>query len=711
MSTSRYVDTTKTQDTQPLRPTFSSTDTRTGYSLRLALAVISCLAGCTAEPDVSDNRVTPLDFVGSTTCSDCHSTQYERWQGSHHQLAMQAADPATVLGDFDNVTVPYFESAVHLSERDGRFFATVQGDDGAMREFEITHTFGHFPLQQYLVDVGQGRKQALQFAWDSRAAAIGGQRWFHLYADEYVDHDDPLHWSGRHFNWNYMCAECHSTDVQLGYDIDSDAYRTTFAEISVGCEACHGPGSKHVAQAHSGQFDEKRGLAIDFSDRRGVSWVMEPTSRIARRSIGNTQRVETDACGRCHSRRAVIDPSYEYGQPLTDTHMPALLDEHLYYPDGRIQDEVYVYGSFLQSKMYAAGVTCSDCHDPHSGQLRTGPEPNAICSTCHSPKHYASEQHSPAAIGQCVDCHMPSTTYMVVDDRRDHSFRIPNAGSGADHYGQIIAAGREGRGHDKLLAGIANRSYPGIARATMLSLLGPVAGAADQELLAAQANDSDPLVRIATLRALRQQTPETIIRTGTHLLRDPIRAVRLEAALTFRDYRDFMPIEDARAFAKAADEYRESLAASAFMPDAAINLALFEQGLGNERAAAKLFEHAMRIGAEIASVQYAYGLHEVRRGDALSAVTHLRRAAEINPDHPPFVYAYGVALNSTGSPNKAIEVLTSARLKFPDDFDIAWALVTMLRDHGDLENAHSLLIELQDQFPDSPQLRALADSL
>lgn len=680
------------------------------HRLLITLSVILASA-CSDETGRSYSEPPDLVFVGSDQCESCHQAQTADWQGSHHQLAMQTATSDTVLGDFDEATFDYFGSISRFFRKDGRFFVETDNVSGAKQSFEITHTFGVTPLQQYLVDVPGGRKQALQIAWDSRSRDEGGQRWYHLYPDEHVNYEDPLHWTGRYFNWNYMCAECHSTDVRLGYDMDSDTFDTTYAEISVGCEACHGPGSIHVTQAHARKFDEHWGLAVNFLDRRSASWVMDVDSRIAQRSGPDLVRSEPEACGRCHSRRSVITSNYEHGRPLADTHMVALLYEHLYHADGRIQDEVYVYGSFVQSKMYAAGVTCSDCHEPHSGKLRTGSDPNAICSTCHLPAHFASEEHAGVNSGGCVDCHMQGETYMGVDDRRDHSFRIPNAGERPEHYGQIIAAGRAGDANDTLLLGIANQSYPPIARATMLSLLEPLDSSRTQATLADQSSDPDPLVRIGLLRALRNQDPGVVARTATHLLRDPLRSVRVEAALTFADYRDLLPLEDARAFASAAQEYRDSMLAAAAMPDAAINLAGFENRLGNEAVASRLFEHAIRIGEDVATVQNAYGLYKVRTADTAAALSHLQRATQIDPDTPWFAYVYGVALNSTGSPIDAIRVLSDAHNKFPENFDIAWALVTIHRDAGNRAEAQSLLVKLQQQFPENAQLAALAESL
>jgi hypothetical protein len=427
---------------------------------------------------------------------------------------------------------------------------------------------------------------------------VGGQRWFHLYEDEHITPGDPLHWTGQYFNWNYMCAECHSTNLQLGYDIEADSFQTTWDEISVGCEACHGPGSIHVAQAEAENFDAHFGLSVDLGDGRSTGWAMNLETGIAELAGQRDLLQQPESCGRCHSRRSNLVADYEFARPLADTHMVSFLDENLYFADGRIQDEVYVYGSFLQSKMYAAGVTCSDCHNPHSLALKTGTDPNQVCALCHLPAKYATPAHDESDVGNCVDCHMPATTYMGVDDRRDHSFRIPNAGEAADHYGQVIAAGRSGNSNGALVAGIRNPDYPAIARATMLTLLQPPFDGDAIDVVTASLSAPEPSLRIAALRALRSAPPELRIGAGSHLLRDSVRGVRLEAAITFAEFRDLLPAEDARAFVVAADEHRHALLQGASMSVPAIQLGEFESQSGNQDAAEQYLRHAVRLDTE-----------------------------------------------------------------------------------------------------------------
>ncbi len=689
------------------------------YRRQVILCFIALVYGC--DKSESPAAPTPVDqeFVGSEVCQTCHQPEYNDWQDSHHRLAMQVASPDTVLGDFSGKEYDYFETFTQFLTDGGEFLVRTENADGEQQDFTVTHTFGIEPLQQYLVEFPGGRLQALPFAWDTRPSVDGGQRWFHLYPDEYVGPGDPLHWTARNFNWNYMCAECHSTDVKLGYDADSHTFNTTYEEISVGCEACHGPGSSHVAQAITRTFDSSFGLPVSLDDQGTAAWIMNSDTGMAKRSELPKQQQQPESCGRCHSRRSVIAPDYEYGRPLTDTHMPSLLEEHLYFADGQIQDEVYVYGSFLQSRMYRAGVSCSDCHNPHSGQLVTGPDPNGVCGQCHLPTRFATAEHgqSDSRAGLCVDCHMPARTYMGIDDRRDHSFRIigPDAKSDPNttvaHYATAIAAGRVGSANDVLLAAIANPDFPAIARATILTLLEPPPG--NDEIGAVQngLNDEDPLIRIAALRALRQFPAELRLQSGGDLLDDPVRGVRLEAALVCADLRDLLSATASRAFSRAADEYRQALLATANRPESTVNLAEFESMTGNTSAAARYFEQAIALDPDIAIVRHAYGLLLVRIERRDDALKELRRAAKLEPTNNRYVYVLGVALNSLGHPEEALALLQQARVDFPRDFDIAWALATMLRDSGDVSRARQVVDGMAAQFPNNENIEALRRTL
>ena len=453
-------------------------------------------------------------YVGRESCVECHLEQTRLWQGSHHDLAMQLATDATVLGDFSGAKFTYGEVTSTFYQRGGRYYVRTDGPDGRLRDYPVAYTFGVEPLQQYLIQFPRGRYQALSVAWDARPAEQGGQRWFHLYPGETIDHRDILHWTGPFQNWNHQCAECHSTNLRKSYDSAQDRFETTFSEIDVSCEACHGPASHHLSWARAAAGGEisdwqtGNGLLVHLTKENADAWSFEGAATAQRRQPGAFS-LEIEICARCHSRRAQLQ-HYRPGQPLADSYQVALLDEGLYYPDGQILDEVYVYGSFLQSRMHEQGVTCQNCHDSHSGKLLFAG--NELCNQCHLANTFDTPQHHFHESGQgsnCVDCHMPARNYMVVDPRRDHSFRVPrpdlslqlgtpNACNGchgdrtvewaadrvADwygserlsrpHYGYALHAGRVGQvdAERQLIAVAENQEVPAIARATAFSLLG-----------------------------------------------------------------------------------------------------------------------------------------------------------------------------------------------------------------------------------------------
>ncbi len=185
-----------------------------------------------------------VTFVGRDKCVDCHKKEYDNWQNSHHDLAMDVADDKTVLGNFNDSIFEHKGVRTRFFRKGKKFFVNTQGPDGKMKDFEIKYTFGYTPLQQYLIPFPGGRLQSLTIAWD-----VEKKRWYHLYPEDPIDPEDWLHWTKNAQNWNGMCAECHSTHLQKNFDMETDTYQTTWSEIDVSCEACHGPASNHVEWA------------------------------------------------------------------------------------------------------------------------------------------------------------------------------------------------------------------------------------------------------------------------------------------------------------------------------------------------------------------------------------------------------------------------------------------------------------------------------
>ena len=272
------------------------------------------------------STVVAAKYVTSAQCAGCHAKEHAAWKGSDHDLAMQTADAQSVLGDFAGAKFNYAGTTSTFIRRDGKFFVNTDGPDGKLADFEIKYTFGVRPLQQYLIELPGGRMQALGIAWDSRSKAKGGQRWFHLYPGQSIKAGDPLHWTGVQQNWNFQCAECHSTDFRKSFDAAAGAFKSTWAEMNVACEACHGPGSNHVAWARKEgawqSLERSKGLAIALDERRGVSWMPVAETGNAKRSAPRQESREIDTCARCHARASRISDDYVHGKPPAG-HAPA----------------------------------------------------------------------------------------------------------------------------------------------------------------------------------------------------------------------------------------------------------------------------------------------------------------------------------------------------------------------------------------------------
>jgi predicted CXXCH cytochrome family protein len=692
--------------------------------------------------------------VGAQVCAQCHPQQEQRWRGSHHDLAMQPANDASVAGDFNDRRFTYAGVTSTFSRRGGTFVVRTDGPDGSLQDYDVKYTFGASPLQQYLVEFPDGRLQALSIAWDTRSLAQGGQRWFHLYPGQNVTHRDELHWTGPSHNWNYMCAECHSTGVQKNYDATARRFATRYAEANVACEACHGPGSNHVAWGRK-EGDWRRldggtkGLAVALDERKDVSWAITAETGNARRIPARVTSREVETCARCHARRGQFSDDATHGRPLGDTHRVALLESPLYHPDGQAREEDYEYGSFLQSKMFARGVTCSDCHEPHSGKLRA--PGSQVCLGCHAVQKYdAATHHFHRAGGRgadCIGCHMPTTTYMVVDPRHDHSLRVPrpdlsvklgvpNACTGChtgrpaawaarqveawyghtprghQRFAEALAAGALGApGAAELLQAVArDGDQPAIARASALARLGGSATDASLGALRAGLQDSDALVRQAAVRSLAGIEPGARVALLAPLLEDPVRAVRMEAALALAGVpRDRLTAGQQAALERGRDEYVVGEQFNADRPESHVNLALL---YATERRFADA-EAELRAALDVDPrfVPAAVNLADLYRASNRDTDGErvLRAALEHDPRSAAAHHSLGLLLARDKRVGAALAELDAAARLAPDNARYGYVYAVALHDTGRPSQAIEVLSRVLASHPyDRDALAALA---
>lgn len=721
-------------------------------SLRLRAVLTAALVACAACTQDRDTPAAPraaaaAEFVGGTVCAGCHADEARAWAGSHHDLAMQPATPDTVLGDFDDASFDYAGLTSRFFRGDG-FRVTTDGPDGTLQDFAITHTFGVEPLQQYLAELPGGRRQALAIAWDARPAAIGGQRWFHLYPDDAVtagDSDDAvasgdrLHWTGTALNWNTSCAACHSTGLRKAYDAERQAFATTWSSVDVDCEACHGPGSLHAAAPRDASM---------VLERAARAWILAPGAAIAARAPAAHDDTELSVCAQCHSRRAQIHDAFAAGEPLLDNFIPALLEDDLYHADGQILGEVFEYGSFVQSAMYAAGVTCSDCHDPHTAGLRA--DGNALCAGCHAASVFDTPQHHRHADGDpgsaCVDCHMRAETYMVVDPRRDHGFKVPRPDlsaslgtpnacndchadespqwaaarvadwfpqgrGGTFHFAEAIHAGRAWTAERAaLLARTAgDRDLPGIVRATAVQLMARHSDAASVGVVEDALQDGDERVQLAALESLDAVPVPLRAELAQRFLTHPRRALRTAAAVALVPARDSLSERRREDLARALDEY---VAVQTFNGDRAegpFNHANLLAASGSlDAAEAKLDEAIEREPAFSPAYANLADLYR-RLGREADAAETLRRGLSVQPDDAALHYALGLSLVRSGRGDDALTRLARAAALAPGEPRYAYAHGIALSSSGRIDDALDVLTAAARRFPGyPPTLFALA---
>ncbi len=655
------------------------------------------------------------EYIGSEFCGQCHQQAWVDWQNSHHDLALQTITPATQEAVLAHTPATLDGAGFEKSETGLRI--RPRPDD---EPIEARYTFGVTPLQQYVIPGGSGAWQTFPIAWDSRGASEGGQRWFNL-QDETFEPGDPMHWQGRANRWNNQCADCHSTGVVKGYDPATRSYETHFEIEDVSCEACHGPGSRHAL------------------DPGAVSL-----------AALNQQAEQINACAPCHSRRGQISEGFKPEQDFFDHYQPRLLEQGLYHVDGQINDEVFVWGSFLQSRMHLAGVSCTDCHDPHSATLkRPG---NATCTFCHqstppeafagrsagsydTPEHHFHPTDSPGA--QCVACHMPSKTYMVVDDRRDHSFRIPRPDLAAElgvpepctgchtdedaqwaatvigaHFGEArpphfaaafsAADAAEPEADAALAELVHNGDQPIMVRASALSRLGGYSRGYTMDAIRL-ARQAEPLLRLAAPLAAASLTPDRRWRLLAPLLDDPLRAIRHQTTAVLLPTLQADPSYRTR-LEPHIQAWLEDQRLNLDYPETLTNIAGAHLALGQPGAAEAYLTEALEIQANW--VPGLMNLADLYRstGRDTDARPLLEQAMTLAGDQPEVVYAYALWLSRQGQLNDGLPYFEQAARLAPSQRQYGYAFAIALNDSGNSDQAVATLEDLLSRWPTDQEL-------
>ncbi len=693
-------------------------------------------------------------FVGSASCKECHETEYKAWKKSDHYKAMQVANEETVLGDFNNFVFESKGFTHEMFQNDSSFYMVLENREGFPDTFKIKYTFGYYPLQQYLIEFPGGRYQCAHIAWDNRE-----NKWFDLYPHLEIHHSEWLHWSGGSQNWNNMCADCHSTNLEKNYNEISDSYKTTFDEINVACESCHGPGSEHVR------------LSKMYPDSGEI---------FGKVYLGQNSQVEgqMQSCARCHSRRSQLNNSFNHNEHWMQQYSPDILRPGLYYPDGQILDEVYVWGSFTQSKMHSEGVRCTDCHDPHTYERKL--PGNQLCYQCHDHREYDNSTHhfhEPETEGaRCESCHMPGRHYMVNDYRPDHSFRVPRPDLSVkydvpnacnkchtDQSAQWAAGwvneryGKERRPHfSEVLLKAANHesspaeiahllntdTIPDIAKATAVYYLEYYSGPEALQVLLNSLEHPSVLVRRTAVEGLNMYNPEAHKEQLVQTLFDTARVVRLAAftALagvdvstdsrevisqynqvseeffsTHKTNADFPSQKLAMAqyyhrlgeTGKAQKYYEETLEKDNYQNMARLNLAYINNAQDQNRKAAALLKKITEQEPAYDHAWYSLGLIYAEMNQPDSAIFYLQKCTEINNQNVPAYYNLGLLYQQQNQAAKAGRTFLEGLSNSPDDERLLYAIAHLYLKEQKNELAGPYLRKLVKLHPNKPEYRQM----
>ena len=427
------------------------------------------------------------------------------------------------------------------------------------------------------------------------------------------------------------------------------------------------------------------------------------------------------------------------GQPIGNSHRVALLEERLYFSDGQPNDETYVYGSFLQSKMYHKGVTCSDCHEPHSLKLRAPRD--EVCYQCHQPSKYAKTEHHFHPLdskgASCIECHMPVKTFMVVDPRHDHSFRIPRPDlsealnspntctqchsdktakwaaakvkqwyaktpQGFQDYAELLQAVRQGDPavRDALLAYVSDESHPAIVRATLVTLLPGYLSRQTADVLTAMTSASDPLIRRAAAEAFSNVDPRVRAQWLGPLLTDAIKDVRISAARALADVdAQTIPPDVQISLQLALDEYIATQTLNADRPEAHINLGLLAVAQRDPVKAETEYKKAMKLDLSfVPAIVNLVDLYRATDRDA-EAETILRDAITKYPDQPALLHSLGLLLVRQQKLADSMKLLKRAAELAPEDARYTYVYAVALHSSGKADAAIAQLKKVLQHHP------------
>jgi predicted CXXCH cytochrome family protein len=636
--------------------------------------------------------------------------------------------------DIDSVKAPFNgEKLVHFNDtysfyKKNKNYVINHND----KEYKVEYTFGHYPLQQYLVDFGSGKFQVLTASW-----SLENKNWYevnsHLSKEDY----GLAHWKGYLNNWNQRCASCHSTDLKKNYSFEKNEYKTTYLEENVSCLACHKSPGDHIEWANGSKSLKNKGF-----DHSLETYPPVISPKNSKKTFSITDSTISNKCFSCHGLRGEIE-SPKKG--FLNSHSPRIVSDDLYELDGQIKEEAFVMGSFTQSKMFHKGVNCLHCHNPHSGKLKK--KGNNLCLQCHDTS-YQTYKHSKHKVenARCIDCHMPSKTYMKFDERRDHKFVIPrpdyslkygisnSCTSCHSNYSKeklskvfkqnfpklktkdnlLEAIGSIKNGEFKsskdLLLFILNPNYPEMKRAYAVSYLSRFT--ISDEVIYKEIYDTNSYLihlalktHISNLQELGNISKNILVKMalskhdslsyealyqlamkGFNLRKESELKIRFENYLSslvqHSDYPDnvlkLAALSSVGLFSEASNSLlKDNIQKYPRFLASYVNLADHFRALKNDKESLDVLNSGLKLSSKDSSLLVARGLLYIRTKKYSKALSDLKNAhtSQFNNDY--YAYLYCLALSSLESPKNALSYLESVKGKYKDSFMITQLLSSL----------------------------------
>jgi len=705
----------------------------------LSLLGISLLIMCAVNAiEVIEHDFPKNNQTSNQQCIACHKQSQQDWQQSDHANAMAIADKNSVLANFNNTYAEHYGQQAHFFIKDNRYHVTISYDAN-VDTYPIKYTFGHYPLQQYLVETEHGKLQVLPFAWDARSKEEGGRRWYHNYSHEEIRSEDRLHWRQPLQNWNGMCADCHSDGLVRNYDADKNSFNTQFDNINVGCFSCHGDMPEHV------QKSGKRKVGVDVTalSHPTGQWLRDITDKTAHWQGKKRDNSFMDGCFACHSLRSPLTDGFKANTPFLDQFSPQLPSFPNYHADGQIKEEVYVYGSFLQSKMFAAGVNCLDCHDKHTMKLKI--EGNGLCLQCHSGEvfnvknHHQHNENSTGA--KCVNCHMPDSRYMGVDDRRDHSFKIPRPELSNEfntpnacikcHETESNQWADENlkKWHGKAKVMLQSKQYlmalnsgqaitlaqhwsivddeklDIISRASALQMLSFTTQSISAEKLTPYLKHDEALLRLSAANVGVLLAPTEREKYLSLLLNDKLKAIRIAAARSLVSSN--ISTNNQTMFTKAFNELVAANDINSWRGEGRANQALIALEVNDSLGAEKVFKDAIKVEPyfEAGYINLA-DLYRSQQRTVL-VVSVLNQGMKKLPKSGTLQFSFGLHLVRQQKLNKALSYFEKAMKLSPNNAQNAYTYILALDGLGKSKEALEKLKKLIMSYQNKTQLKEL----